>query len=111
MPAAFLFAQGPGQTVQFRRHLRVFLIPRRAKSGDDLFVGRAFDGETEIGLFPGDLPADPSVVFTASQEEYGVTTLRFRPGRVERSNQRVTLSLPHIRLDRVLQYLVGDRLQ
>ncbi|MEO1102591.1 MAG: YcjX family protein, partial [Pseudomonadota bacterium] len=72
--------------------------------------GRAFDGEKEIGLFPGDLPADPLAVFNGARDEYGVTTLRFRPGRVERSNAGLTLSLPHIRLDRVLQYLIGDRL-
>ena len=44
------------------------------------------------------------------RDDYGVTTLRFRPGRVERSNAGLVLSLPHIRLDRVLQYLIGDRL-
>ncbi|MCF3933551.1 YcjX family protein [Acuticoccus sp. M5D2P5] len=72
--------------------------------------GRVFDGEAEIGLFPGDLPDDPSAVFEEVRDEYGVTTMRFRPGRVERSNSGLTLSLPHIRLDRVLQYLIGDRL-
>ena len=73
--------------------------------------GRAFDGDTEIGLFPGDLPDDPAEVFAGERDEYGVTTLRFRPGRIERSNTGITLSLPHIRLDRVLQYLIGDRLE
>ena len=73
--------------------------------------GRVFDGTAEIGLFPGDLPENPAEVFEAARDEYGVTTMRFRPGRVERANSGVTLSLPHIRLDRVLQYLVGDRLQ
>lgn len=72
--------------------------------------GRTFDGESEIALFPGDLPADPRAVFEAPRGDYGVTTLRFRPGRVERTNSGATLSLPHIRLDRVLQYLIGDRL-
>jgi hypothetical protein len=72
--------------------------------------GRVFDGEREIGLFPGDLPQDPRSVFEAPRDEYGVTTLRFRPGRIERSNTGLTLSLPHIRLDRVLQDLIGDRL-
>ncbi|MBJ3778231.1 YcjX family GTP-binding protein [Acuticoccus mangrovi] len=72
--------------------------------------GRLFDGEAEIGLFPGDLPADPADVFDRERDEYGVTTMRFRPGRVERNNTGLALSLPHIRLDRVLQYLIGDRL-
>jgi len=72
--------------------------------------GRAFDGETEIGLFPGDLPDAPEAVLHGPRERYGVTTLRFRPARVERSNTGLALSLPHIRLDRVLQFLIGDRL-
>ncbi|MEM9223307.1 MAG: YcjX family protein, partial [Pseudomonadota bacterium] len=72
--------------------------------------GRAFDGDKEIGLFPGDLPQDPETVFHAPRDDHAITTLRFRPGRIERSNAGLTLSLPHIRLDRVLQYLVGDRL-
>lgn len=73
--------------------------------------GRVFDGEREVGLFPGDLPDDPQSVFTAPRDEYGVTTMRFRPGRIERANSGLLLSLPHIRLDRVLQFLMGDRLQ
>ena len=72
--------------------------------------GRVFDGEREVGLFPGDLPDDPTEVFDRPRDEYGITTLRFRPGRVERSNSGLMLSLPHIRLDRVLQSLIGDRL-
>nr|WP_244935012.1 YcjX family protein [Acuticoccus sediminis] len=71
---------------------------------------RVFDGRKEVGLFPGDLPDDPREVFETPRDEYGVTTLRFRPGRIETAGE-VTLSLPHIRLDRVLQYLIGDRLQ
>lgn len=72
--------------------------------------GRVFDGVREVGLFPGDLPEDPREVFEKPRDEYGVTTLRFRPGKIETAGE-VTLSLPHIRLDRVLQYLIGDRLQ
>lgn len=73
--------------------------------------GRTFDGTREIGLFPGDLPEDPAAVFVDPRDEFGVTTLRFRPGVIERSDSGVTLSLPHIRLDRVLETLMGDRLE
>ncbi|GAB5378491.1 MAG: YcjX family protein [Acuticoccus sp.] len=73
--------------------------------------GREFDGNREVGLFPGDLPDDPAAVFMDPRDEFGVTTLRFRPGVIERSGSGVTLSLPHIRLDRVLQTLIGDRLE
>ena len=36
--------------------------------------------------------------------------VRFRPPRLERTAEGLTLSLPHIRLDRVLQFLLGDHL-
>jgi predicted YcjX-like family ATPase len=36
--------------------------------------------------------------------------LRFRPPRLEATAEGVTLSLPHIRLDRALDFLIGDRL-
>lgn len=73
--------------------------------------GHAYDGETEIALFPGDLPDDPQEVFRSGLAEgVGVSYLKFRPPRLERSNSGVTLSLPHIRLDRALDYLIGDRL-
>ncbi len=108
--AAMAAVRATRETVVLRNGERFPAIVGTPLQGERL-DGRLFDGDTEIGLFPGDLPADPAIVFTAPQEEYGVTTLRFRPGRVERSNRGVTLSLPHIRLDRVLQYLIGDRLQ
>ena len=36
--------------------------------------------------------------------------VRFRPPRLERTAEGATLSLPHIRLDRALQFLIGDYL-
>ncbi|MCA6126343.1 YcjX family protein, partial [Bradyrhizobium sp. WSM 1704] len=36
--------------------------------------------------------------------------LRFRPPRLERNGDAEPV-LPHIRLDRALQFLIGDRLQ
>ena len=77
--------------------------------------GRTFDGQTEIAVFPGDLPDDPAELFdigdatsrhTAGQLRY----VRFRPPRLERTAEGLTLSLPHIRLDRALEFLIGDRL-
>ena len=74
--------------------------------------GTVFDGSKEIALFPGDLPADPAEIFAHPPEhQYGVSYLRFRPPAIERSNTGTLLSLPHIRLDRALNFLIGDRLQ
>ena len=82
--------------------------------------GEAFDGNTEVATFPGDLPADPEALFTgetafrglssASAEKTDFRFLRFRPPQLE-SLDADRPSLPHIRLDRTLQFLIGDKLQ
>jgi len=82
--------------------------------------GEAFDGETEVATFPGDLPADPESLFkgeaafrglsSASAEKADFRFLRFRPPQLERDGPEEP-NLPHIRLDRALQFLIGDKLQ
>jgi predicted YcjX-like family ATPase len=82
--------------------------------------GEAFDGNTEVATFPGDLPADTEALFTGNGAFRGLSSaaaetsdfrfLRFRPPLVERDDSEEP-SLPHIRLDRALQFLIGDRLQ
>ena len=78
-----------------------------------------FDGKTETAIFPGDLPEKPDSIFerleSGSQplDEKGEADLRFirfRPPVLEKTAEGLTLSLPHIRLDRALQFLIGDRL-
>jgi predicted YcjX-like family ATPase len=66
--------------------------------------GRTFDGQTEVAIFPGDLPDD----IAAAPSE--VRFVRFRPPKLERTAEGLTLSLPHIRLDRALEFLLGDKL-
>jgi predicted YcjX-like family ATPase len=82
--------------------------------------GEAFDGETEVATFPGDLPADPEELFKGEAAFRGLSSapaensdfrfLRFRPPQLEREGIDEPV-LPHIRLDRALQFLIGDRLQ
>jgi predicted YcjX-like family ATPase len=78
-----------------------------------------FDGNTEIATFPGDLPDDPASVFTGksfkglnatSAAQADFRFLRFRPPLAATSDKSEA-SLPHIRLDRALQFLIGDRMQ
>ncbi|MBX3578011.1 MAG: YcjX family protein [Rhizobiaceae bacterium] len=74
-----------------------------------------FDGETETAIFPGDLPERADSVFEPGADASGaseapVRFVRFRPPKLERSADGATLSLPHIRLDRALQFLIGDHL-
>jgi len=76
--------------------------------------GDRFDGETEIASFPGDLPDDPAALFKnfagmTSADETDYRFLRFRPPPSE-PGRAETPTLPHIRLDRALQFLLGDRL-
>jgi predicted YcjX-like family ATPase len=73
-----------------------------------------FDGETETAIFPGDLPKNPDLVLkpdqVAHQDVERLRFVRFRPPRLERTAEGIKLSLPHIRLDRALNYLIGDHL-
>lgn len=85
-------------------------------------AGETFDGQEEIAIFPGDLPADPDSVFKhpdsifevpgsiSEDEAEAYRFVRFRPPPIQRTAEGLTLSLPHIRLDRTLQFLLGDRL-
>ncbi|MEI2383852.1 YcjX family protein [Breoghania sp. JC706] len=73
--------------------------------------GEIYDGESEIALFPGDLPNDPAAIYEApTGPSPDLRFIRFRPPKLERTAEGLTLSLPHIRLDRALQFLVGDKL-
>jgi predicted YcjX-like family ATPase len=82
-------------------------------AGERLGADR-FDGETEIAAFPGDLPDDPDALFKTftgltKADETDYRFLRFRPPRREPGPGGAP-TLPHIRLDRALQFLLGDRL-
>ncbi|MBI3699540.1 MAG: YcjX family protein [Afipia sp.] len=81
--------------------------------------GEIFDGDTEAATFPGDLPSDVDALFggdgfrglsatTAEKADYRF--LKFRPPALTRENGEEP-ALPHIRLDRALQFLIGDRLK
>jgi hypothetical protein len=76
---------------------------------------RTFDGATEIAVFPGELPADPAIAMATgvtglSGENLDVRFLHFRPPVVARTSSGLPGPFPHIRLDRVLDFLIGDRL-
>lgn len=73
--------------------------------------GQTFDGKSETAIFPGDLPAKIDTIFRddgpAAQP---IRFVRFRPPKLERDADGLKLSLPHIRLDRAIQFLIGDHL-
>jgi hypothetical protein len=64
-------------------------------------------------MHPGDLPESPEAVLSAARDgaerwldgDYGV--MRFAPPRL---TPRPGEGPPHVRLDRALEFLIGDRL-
>jgi uncharacterized protein len=82
--------------------------------------GETFDGNTEVATFPGEIPEDPQALFESETAFSGLANgqgngtdfrfLRFRPPRLAPEGDNEA-ALPHIRLDRALQFLIGDRLQ
>ena len=78
--------------------------------------GEVFDGNRTTAIFPGDLPEDPEPLFRALDIEGeaaslpDVNVVRFRPPKREESSGGIKLSVPHIRLDRAMQFLFGDKL-
>jgi predicted YcjX-like family ATPase len=69
--------------------------------------GTAYDGKTEIALFPGDLPERPDSLFEDGTP-VALNFLRFTPPQKLDRNANGDVVLPHIRFDRALDYLVGD---
>jgi uncharacterized protein len=78
-----------------------------------------FDGNSETAIFTGDLPKNPDSLFegldSTSKDAHirdwsPVRFVRFKPPKLEATKDGLLLSLPHIRLDRALQFLIGDKL-
>jgi len=69
--------------------------------------GMTYDGKTEIALFPGDLPARPDSLFEDGSP-VELNFLRFAPPQKLERNGAGDPVVPHIRLDRALDYLIGD---
>jgi predicted YcjX-like family ATPase len=69
-----------------------------------------FNGEEEAAVFPGDLPENPLQALKGDLEAQ-VRFVRFRPPLLKAQDALgLGPSFPHIRLDRVLEFLFGDRL-
>ena len=75
---------------------------------------KVFDGKSEAAVFPGDLPEDPTSLklpAIAAPAGGGVHFLRFRPPHISlETPSGEAPALPHIRLDRAIEFLLGDKL-
>lgn len=72
--------------------------------------GSTYDGKTEIALFPGDLPERPESLFEDGTP-VALNFLRFVPPKNLDANASGDVVLPHIRFDRAMDYLLGDKLK
>jgi predicted YcjX-like family ATPase len=73
--------------------------------GDELF-----DGDEEAAIYPGELPADPAEILAGAVAPGSLRFPRFRPPLIAPDAAGRAGVLPHIRLDRALEFLIGDRL-
>lgn len=96
--------------------LRATVEETRTRDGQTLDCVRGTLAETgrEAALYAGDLPEDPAAILTAAREgaegwldaEYRI--MDFAPPRLA---LKPGDGPPHIRLDRALDFLIGDRLR
>jgi predicted YcjX-like family ATPase len=75
----------------------------------------SFDGKRKVALYPGDLPASLSEALQRlppTGRERDVSLVRFRPHRIgPDASDGSPQPWPYIRLDRALEFLLGDRLE
>jgi predicted YcjX-like family ATPase len=67
----------------------------------EMIAETAFDGQKEAAVFPGDLPKDPKSALDGSLAGQ-LRFVRFRPPILTDG------AFPHIRLDRALEFLLGE---
>ena len=75
--------------------------------------GVTFDGVKDVAIFPGDLPSDPQDALDRARtaKAGSLSLVRFRPPKMPPKRLGVKdPALPHIRLDRALDFLISDYL-
>ncbi len=78
----------------------------------EMIDGKRFDGGRETAIFPGDLPENPETLIAADVNKDAnagpmLQFVRFRPPLL--TKKQANVALPHIRLDRAMQFLLGDK--
>jgi predicted YcjX-like family ATPase len=74
-----------------------------------------FDGRRKVALYPGDLPKSLEAALAIPSRtgpDKDVALVRFRPHRIPADTiEGAAMPWPHIRLDRAIEFLIGDRLE
>ena len=74
---------------------------------------RVFDGKEQLAIFPGDLPEDPALALTLEWLHWRAGSAHFvrsRPQKQTGLEFGQSALLQHIRLDKALNFLIGDKL-
>ena len=75
--------------------------------------GKVFDGKTSAAVFPGDLPRPDQMPGGSNPGSFknDIHVVRFSPPRiVTETPSGLVAPWPHVRLDRALEFLIGDHL-
>jgi predicted YcjX-like family ATPase len=75
--------------------------------------GKVFDGKTSAAVFPGDLPRLDQMPGGSNPASFNsdIHVVRFSPPRiVTETPSGLVAPWPHVRLDRALEFLIGDHL-
>ena len=72
--------------------------------------GQLLDGRREVAVFPGDLPQSLEEAVADAPGARLIRLPRFRPPLTVPTATDPSPPFPHIRLDRALDFLIGDRL-
>ena len=73
--------------------------------------GKPLEHGKTLTVFPGDLPDDPIDAFDPKIMVPGsLSFIRFRPRLAASANGNGPLEWPHVGLDRVVAFLIGDKL-
>jgi uncharacterized protein len=70
--------------------------------------GQVFDGLADAAIFPGDIPERVESILNGAVPQGSFRFPRFRPPLIHPDAGGRLPSLPHIRLDRAMEFLMGD---
>ena len=92
------------QKYQMERQRTVWQMIVGTPEKSEVIGDTEFDGMKEAAVFPGDLPDDPQAALDGRMENK-LKFVKFRPPLLKDG------TFPHIRLDKAVEFLLGDRLQ